>query len=574
MHIIRFILIPLMMEVCSISNEIVSKAPEPIAELPLGAIHIKDSVEVPARKKIKKRSVLPQVSTWTHSKLRRSGRAKKSSAPSNTFDTAIPIDDSEMDTPISNLNLTTRKIKGKKLPITLSEGIVIGNNVVQVDSSSIQQGQTSSRCLRKRKHVEVDQATDIADLDESVKKLSKPAKKSSKQIKAAQALKECKIGWRRQDLSSPFVGPLAILVLLYVDSFECEGIITDPSKNAISFWNKKNLKQRKVLEIKKGGFGKGRFKGLSPVVNDGSTEFTCVDVDFMFSEVKKNLGILSNKKILLFVNLIHNSPEHPQLKSLFDSYQYILNFRPPSFQQASPSVQPIKESAPDAPDGDQDDGNLADKSATDSMGKQSNDDQDVNNSPEVTDNDNANFDHMAKSSDENQEDAYDPSNEHEITRLGDDEHVHGVAEDQNKTVLLADLFPTSDVNPQPSNITATHLNVDLNSSLLFNGKLSVAPNKVISDIADNIIEQSPMEGSNISINHDEFPKVSTGPPPNADPAPNGPFTDDSSPNHPIQAIPISFAPSAEKLEETLNKLDSLRVNPIRNKTLSSVLKSP
>ncbi|KAK9053466.1 hypothetical protein SSX86_030100 [Deinandra increscens subsp. villosa] len=640
------------LKVCSISNEIVSKAPEPIAELPLGAIHIEDSVEVPARKKIKKRSALPQVSTWTHSKLRRSGRAKKSSAPSNTFDTAIPIDDTEMDTPISNLNLTTRKIKGKKLPITLHEGIVIGNNVVQVDSPSIQQGQTSSKCLRKRKHVAVDQATDIADLDESVKKLSKPTKKSSKQIKAAQgkkpppkprkprwfrlrtrssplqffrciqalrpnqkdavrkmgfgqlltfmvdciplrlghyvvdhfspdlmiikfgtkqvkvdllsikqllgvpsgnikirddnllettddhvmkwhsryldrlvppseivdkiidapdedsfdfrmdflmcflsvmvechhngrlrekildyisfdidwkeidwcdyilqAMKECKIGWRRQDLSSPFAGPLAILALLYVDSFECEGI---------TFWNKKNLKQREVLEIKKGGFGKRRFKGLSPVVNDGSTEFTCVDVDFMFSEVKKNL----------------------------------------------------------APDGDQDDGNLADESATDSMGKQFNDDQDVNKSPEVTDNDNANFDHMAKSSDENQEDAYDPSNDHKITQLGDDEHVHGVAEDQNKTVLLADLFPTSDVNPQPSNVTATHLHVDLNSSLLFNGKLSVAPNI------------------------------------------------DSSPNHHIQAIPISFAPSAEKLEETLNKLDSLRVNPIRNKTLSSVMKSP
>ncbi|KAK9062623.1 hypothetical protein SSX86_019811 [Deinandra increscens subsp. villosa] len=397
----------------------------------------------------------------------------------------------------------------------------------------------------------------------------------------------------------------------------------DPSKNAISFWNKKNLKQREVLEIKKGGFGKGRFK---------------------------------------------------------------------------------------ASGGDQDDGNLADKSPTDSMAKQSPGtypyplskfilshvihhffiphciaDQDVNKGPEVTDNDNANFYHMAKSSDENQEDAYDPSNDHEITQLDDDEHVHGVAEDQNKTALLADLLPTFDVNPQPSYVTATHLHVDLNSSLLFNGKLSVAPNKgdtmspdhqlknspksngvtipadpqfktpsQYNDIAGNIIEHSPMEGnltnkppnsnppspkpiskpkivlhpdetpkwtlgmtqmfeesssqinegSIIPINHDDFPKVSTGTPPNANPAPNDPypppppqfsvdlmsptcekpiqvpFSDEeiiithSSPNHPLQAIPICFAPSAEKLEETLKKLDSLRVNPIRNKTLSSVLKSP
>ncbi|KAK9063162.1 hypothetical protein SSX86_017032 [Deinandra increscens subsp. villosa] len=404
------------LKVCSISNEIVSKAPEPIAELPLGSIHIEDSVEVPGRNKLKKRSALPQVPTWTHSKLRRSGRAKKSSAPSNTFDTAIPIDDSEMDTPISNLILSTRKIKGKKLPIILNEAIVTGNNVVQVDSPSIEQGQTSSRCLRKRKHVQVDQATNFPDPDESVKKLSKTSKKSSKQIKAAQGKKpptkprkprwfglrtrsspaqffrciqslrpnqkdavrkmgfgqlltfmvDCiplrlghyvvdhfspahmviKVGtkqvnvdslsikqllgvpsgnikftddnilettddhvmeWRSRyldrlvspseivdkiidapdedsfDFRMDFIMCFLSVMLLYVDSFECEGITTDPSKNAISFWNKKNLKQREVLEIKKGGFGKGRFKGLSPVFNDGSTEFTCVDVDSMVS---------------------------------------------------------------------------------------------------------------------------------------------------------------------------------------------------------------------------------------------------------------------------------------------------
>ncbi|KAL8252490.1 hypothetical protein R6Q59_036183 [Mikania micrantha] len=55
---------------------------------------------------------------------------------------------------------------------------------------------------------------------------------------------------------SLFTGPLTILKLLYVESFECKGIKLDPRKQAISFWTKVVLKRRERLEIRDGGSGK------------------------------------------------------------------------------------------------------------------------------------------------------------------------------------------------------------------------------------------------------------------------------------------------------------------------------
>ncbi|KAK9049653.1 hypothetical protein SSX86_031378, partial [Deinandra increscens subsp. villosa] len=52
--------------------------------------------------------------------------------------------------------------------------------------------------------------------------------------------------------------------------FECEGIKYDDSLNAISFWTREKLKAREALEIKNGGFGKGKQKKLSKVVDDGT----------------------------------------------------------------------------------------------------------------------------------------------------------------------------------------------------------------------------------------------------------------------------------------------------------------
>ncbi|KAK9079929.1 hypothetical protein SSX86_001604 [Deinandra increscens subsp. villosa] len=58
--------------------------------------------------------------------------------------------------------------------------------------------------------------------------------------------------------------------MIYVDSFEWEGIKYDDSLNAISFWTREKLKARETLEIKNGGFGKGKQKKLSKVVDDGT----------------------------------------------------------------------------------------------------------------------------------------------------------------------------------------------------------------------------------------------------------------------------------------------------------------
>ncbi|KAL8233166.1 hypothetical protein R6Q57_002944 [Mikania cordata] len=74
--------------------------------------------------------------------------------------------------------------------------------------------------------------------------------------------KGCKAGWMPYNKRSLFTAPLTIPTLLYVENFECKGIKLDPRKQAISFWTKVVLKRRERLEIRDGGFGKGRLKEL------------------------------------------------------------------------------------------------------------------------------------------------------------------------------------------------------------------------------------------------------------------------------------------------------------------------
>ncbi|KAK9067079.1 hypothetical protein SSX86_014403 [Deinandra increscens subsp. villosa] len=192
-----------------------------------------------------------------------------------------------------------------------------------------------------------------------------------------QSMKSCKELWKPNDINSPFAGPLSILTLLYVDSFECQGIVYDDTKNAISFWSKKLLKQRELLEIRNGGFGKGKYKGLSKVVDDGSNDFTNVDSDFLLTEVQMSIDILSNQKAYvdnLLLNLTKHSPDSPQLKSLMNSYEAILKFRPSSFIQSSSYVDPTQPGSTEDDD-DQDDGNDADSSESESRAKSSSDDE-------------------------------------------------------------------------------------------------------------------------------------------------------------------------------------------------------
>ncbi|KAI3824909.1 hypothetical protein L1987_06382 [Smallanthus sonchifolius] len=57
-------------------------------------------------------------------------------------------------------------------------------------------------------------------------------------------------------------------LLLYVDSVECKGIKMDRKMNPISFWNMSRLKERQKWEIENGGFGKGKYKRFTKLIED------------------------------------------------------------------------------------------------------------------------------------------------------------------------------------------------------------------------------------------------------------------------------------------------------------------
>ncbi|KAK9080453.1 hypothetical protein SSX86_000211 [Deinandra increscens subsp. villosa] len=144
------------------------------------------------------------------------------------------------------------------------------------------------------------------------------------------ALRVCKEGWRRMDTTSSFHGPLAILILLYVDSFDCKGMKVDPNQNAITFWTKDNQKRRQKFEKKNGGFGKGKYKGLSNVVDNGSSGIQDLSVGETLSdnvsEVEKNFEIIQNAKEKLdnsldqLIHLFPQSVEAHSLKQRYDSF--------------------------------------------------------------------------------------------------------------------------------------------------------------------------------------------------------------------------------------------------------------
>ncbi|KAK9052977.1 hypothetical protein SSX86_029607 [Deinandra increscens subsp. villosa] len=145
------------------------------------------------------------------------------------------------------------------------------------------------------------------------------------------SMKGCKDNWKRDTWDSNFAGPLAILTLLYVDSFTCEGIEPDPSKNAISFWTMDKLKCRENWETKHGGFGKGKFKTLSKAVDDGSEKLSGFDISYLVAEVENDIMNLANVKSNLdhsFYQLKNNSPQSPQLKLLQDKYMEIISSGP------------------------------------------------------------------------------------------------------------------------------------------------------------------------------------------------------------------------------------------------------
>ncbi|KAL8226976.1 hypothetical protein R6Q57_016808 [Mikania cordata] len=73
-------------------------------------------------------------------------------------------------------------------------------------------------------------------------------------------IKRGKKGWTRCTRSPPFVEPLTILTLLYVDRVSCRGINENREVSAIEFWSFENVQKHEGIEIKEGGFGLGEIR--------------------------------------------------------------------------------------------------------------------------------------------------------------------------------------------------------------------------------------------------------------------------------------------------------------------------
>ncbi|KAK9058052.1 hypothetical protein SSX86_022892 [Deinandra increscens subsp. villosa] len=75
-------------------------------------------------------------------------------------------------------------------------------------------------------------------------------------------IKVCKKEWIRDDKDCPFIGPLTILTLIYVDSTDCDGFNYERKGNALEFWTTRKLKEREEMELRNGGFGQGEIKQM------------------------------------------------------------------------------------------------------------------------------------------------------------------------------------------------------------------------------------------------------------------------------------------------------------------------
>ncbi|KAI3755081.1 hypothetical protein L1987_54874 [Smallanthus sonchifolius] len=137
------------------------------------------------------------------------------------------------------------------------------------------------------------------------------------------SMRGCKKRWKRNDRGVPFSGSLAILTLLYVDSVECKGIKMEKKMNPISFWNMSRLKERQKWEIENGGFGKGKYKRLTKLIEDEEDSgYSVVDE---IEGLEKLLDVLHKQKKLIDNKLGRLLEKHPEreevlvIKAKYDS---------------------------------------------------------------------------------------------------------------------------------------------------------------------------------------------------------------------------------------------------------------
>nr|GEV26921.1 hypothetical protein [Tanacetum cinerariifolium] len=71
-------------------------------------------------------------------------------------------------------------------------------------------------------------------------------------------LKKCKDGWRNTVTNSFFLGPIALLTMMYVDGIVCKDFRFGIKRPSTSMWTKELLKERELAKIKSRGLGNER----------------------------------------------------------------------------------------------------------------------------------------------------------------------------------------------------------------------------------------------------------------------------------------------------------------------------
>ncbi|KAK9050056.1 hypothetical protein SSX86_030975 [Deinandra increscens subsp. villosa] len=156
-----------------------------------------------------------------------------------------------------------------------------------------------------------------------------------------EVIKDCKKGWNKNNPSSSFKGPLAIL------TFPMQRNEIDDTQNAISFWTMKKLQLRQKMEARNGGFGKGEFKGLSEFIDNGSSQLnhsgSTDSLSEMVSEVEKNIDRVFEAKQTADTSLymlIKKFPEAPDVSLLQERYRSMFESQCTSYAGNSTSPSP------------------------------------------------------------------------------------------------------------------------------------------------------------------------------------------------------------------------------------------
>ncbi|KAD3640355.1 hypothetical protein E3N88_29578 [Mikania micrantha] len=117
--------------------------------------------------------------------------------------------------------------------------------------------------------------------------------------------------------------------LLYVASFSCEDMSVDHSIPAIEFWTLDRLHQRQTLEIAGGGFGRGKFIGLSSVegeTNKINNEEELKKMETQISDVSQMLEMTYENKKLLHIKLeglLKNNQHNVEIQELAATFENI-----------------------------------------------------------------------------------------------------------------------------------------------------------------------------------------------------------------------------------------------------------